>query len=161
MLVKQYKNDVSIGLKEMFNVRCNWIKYLPIFALFTVYLLVGALLTNGKIAIVEEFGIDKIIIVLFVGLTEEMVFRGWLLNATIEEDRKWKGVIINAIMFLVIHFPKWIHDGVFISNFTEFAFLSVPILSVVFSWTFIKSRNILIPITLHMYWDLLMFMLYS
>lgn len=160
MLVKHYKNDVNISLKEMFNVRCNWVKYLPMFALFTVYLLVGAFITNGKITIVDEFGIDKIIIVLFVGLTEEMVFRGWLLNATIEDDRKWKGIIINAIMFLVIHFPIWIHDGVFISNFTSFSFLCVPVLSIIFSWTFIKSRNILIPIVLHMYWDLMMFMLY-
>ncbi len=160
MLVKHYKNDVNISLKEMFNVRCNWVKYLPVFALFTVYLLVGAFITNGKITIVDEFGIDKIIIVLFVGLTEEMVFRGWLLNATIEDDRKWKGIIINAIMFLVIHFPIWIHDGVFISNFTSFSFLCVPILSIIFSWTFIKSRNILIPIVLHMYWDLFMFMFY-
>ena len=160
MLVKHYKNDVSISLKEMFDIRCNWIKYLPIFALFTIYLLVGALLLNGEIAIVDEFDIDKIIIVLFVGLTEEMVFRGWLLNATIQEDKKWKGIIINAIMFVVIHFPIWIHDGIFISCFTEFTFLSVLVLSVIFSWTFIKSRNILIPITLHMYWDLLVFMFY-
>ena len=160
ILVKHYKNDMNISLKEMFNVRCNWVTHLPIFAVFTVYLLVGALITNGKITIVDEFGIDKIIIVLFVGLTEEMVFRGWLLNATIEDDRKWKGIIINAIMFLVIHFPVWIHDGIFISNFASFSFLCVPVLSVIFSWLFIKSRNILIPIILHMYWDLMMFMLY-
>lgn len=160
MLVKHFENDVNISLKEMFNPRINWIKYLPLFALFTVYLLVGAFVTNGEIAIVDEFGIDKIIVVLFVGLTEEMVFRGWLLNATIEEDKKWKGIIINAVMFLVIHFPVWIHNGVFISNFTSFSFLCVPVLSVIFSWTFIKSRNILVPIVLHMYWDLLMFMLY-
>ncbi len=160
MIVKNFENDVNISLKEMFNPRINWIKYLPLFALFTVYLLVGAFVTNGEIAIVDEFGIDKIIVVLFVGLTEEMVFRGWLLNATIEEDKKWKGIIINAVMFLVIHFPVWIHNGVFISNFTSFSFLCVPVLSVIFSWTFIKSRNILVPIVLHMYWDLLMFMLY-
>ena len=160
ILVKHYKNDVYVSLKEMFNVRCNWGKYLPMFALFTIYLFVGAFITNGKIAIVDEFGIDKIIIVLFVGLTEEMVFRGWLLNATIEDGRKWKGIIINAIMFLLIHFPVWIHDGVFISNFTSFSFLSVPILSVIFSWFFIQSRNILIPIIFHMYWDLIMLMLY-
>ena len=97
---------------------------------------------------------------MFVGLTEETVFRGWLLNATIQEDKKWRSIIINAIMLLVIHFPVWIHTGVFISNITSFSFLSVLILSIIFSLTFIKSRNILIPIALHMYWDLLIFMFY-
>lgn len=160
MLVNHFKDEVYITLKEMFNIRVNWLKYLSIFIVFTIYLLIGSLLQNGRIAIVDDFGIDDIIIVLFVGLTEEMVFRGWLLNATIRADKKWKYIIINAAMFLAIHFPSWIYKGIFISSFTGVGFLSVLVLSVIFSWTFIKSRNILIPIALHMYWDLLMFMFY-
>lgn len=151
---------VSITLKEMFTTKVNGLKYLPIFILFTVYLLVGAILEKGELALAKDFGADEIIIVLFVGLTEEMVFRGWLLNATITEENKWKCIIVNAVMFLVIHFPSWIHKGIFISSFTGFGFVSVVVLSVIFSMTFMKSRNILIPITLHMYWDLLMFMFY-
>ncbi len=97
------------------------------------------------------------IIVLFVGITEEMVFRGWLLNATVSEKKKWMPVIINSLMFLFIHFPKWIHEGCFVENFQNMGFLSIIILSIIFSWTFIKSKNIWISILLHMYWDLLMF----
>ena len=151
---------VCITLKEMFTTKVNALKYLPLFILFTVYLLVGAILEKGGLALAKDFGADEIIIVLFVGLTEEMVFRGWLLNATITEENKWKCIIVNAVMFLVIHFPSWIHKGIFISSFTGFGFVSVIVLSAIFSLTFMKSRNILIPITLHMYWDLLMFMFY-
>lgn len=151
---------VSITLKEMFTTKVNALKYLPLFILFTVYLLVGAIWEKGELVLAKDFGTDEIIIVLFVGLTEEMVFRGWLLNATITEENKWKCIIVNAVMFLVIHFPSWIHKGIFISSFTGFGFVSVVVLSVIFSMTFMKSRNILIPITLHMYWDLLMFMFY-
>lgn len=160
ILVSYFKKDVYISLKEMFSIRVNWLQYLPIFIFFTVYLLVGSLLQNGRIAIADDFGIDTMIIVLFVGLTEEMVFRGWLLNATIREGEKWKYIIINAIMFLAIHFPRWIYEGIFISSFTELGFVCILVLSAIFSWTFIKSRNILIPIALHMYWDLLMFLFY-
>ena len=117
-----------------------------------------AILQNGGVEIVRDFGIDKIVIVLFVGLTEEMVFRGWLLNATIHENRKWFYIIINAAMFLVIHFPIWIYSGNFISYFTSLQFIEVMALSVIFSITFIKSRSILVPVTLHMYFDLLVFM---
>lgn len=151
---------VCITLKEMFTTRVNALKYLPLFILFTVYLLVGAILEKRGLALAKDFGADEIIIVLFVGLTEEMVFRGWLLNATITEENKWKCIIVNAVMFLVIHFPSWIYNGVFIRNFEEFGFVSVVVLSAIFSLTFMKSRNILIPITLHMYWDMLMFMFY-
>ncbi|MBD5525801.1 MAG: CPBP family intramembrane metalloprotease [Lachnospiraceae bacterium] len=106
----------------------------------------------------QSFGIDKIIIVLFVGLTEEMVFRGWLLNVTICENRKWFYIIINAAMFLTIHFPIWIYSGNFIGYFTSLQFIEVMVLSAIFSTTFIKSRSIFVPIILHMYYDLLVFM---
>lgn len=158
LLIQNFKSDVYITLREMFSTKVNWLKYLPIFAVFTVYVLAGSILNNGTMKIVSDFGIDEIIIVLFVGLTEEMVYRGWLLNATIREEKKWLYIIINAIMFLAIHFPVWIHTGVFFSAFTSLQFLEVIALSVIFSYTFIKSRNILVPITLHMYYDLLVFM---
>lgn len=158
LLIHKFKSDVYITLKEMFSTKVNWLKYMPIFAIFTVYVLGGSILNNGKLEIVSDFGVDKIIIVLFVGLTEEMVFRGWLLNTTIREDKKWFCIIINAVLFLSIHFPIWIHTGVFISSFTSLQFLEIITLSVIFSYTFIKSRNILMPITLHMYYDLLVFM---
>lgn len=158
LLVQHFKSDVYITFKEMFSTKVNWLKYLPIYIFFTIYILAGAILKNGGVEIVRDFGIDKIIIVLFVGLTEEMVFRGWLLNATIRENRKWICIIINAVMFLAMHFPTWIYSGNFISYFTSLQFIEVMALSVIFSITFIKSRSILVPITLHMYFDLLVFM---
>lgn len=160
LLIHHFKLDVYVSLKEMFSVKINWLKYLPTFMLFTVYLLGGAILLNGKLEIASGFGFDEVIVLLFVGITEELVFRGWLLNITISEDKKWRYIFINAIIFLAIHFPIWIQQGVFISSFTSFGFLCILILSIIFSCTFVKSKNILVPIALHMYWDLLVFMFY-
>ena len=64
-----------------------------------------------------------------------------------------KDIIINAVMFLLIHFPIWIASGIFIDAFTSLNFLCVPALSIIFSWSFIKSKNIWIPITLHIFKD--------
>lgn len=160
ILIYHFKEDVYITLKDMFSSKVNWLKYLPIFILFTACLLVGAILENGKLIISSSFGFDDVLDLLFVGVTEEMVFRGWLLNVTIKEDKKWRYIIINALMFLAIHFPIWIHNGIFVSSFTSLGFLCVIILSVIFSYTFLKSKNILVPIALHTYWDLLMFMFF-
>ena len=160
VLIYRFKDDVYITLKQMFSSRVNWLKYIPIFLFFTVYILGAAMLQNGKLEIVSSFGFDDIIDVLFVGITEELVFRGWLLNVMFKEDKKWRCIFINSLLFLLIHFPCWIQEGVFVSNFTSFSFLCLIMLSVIFSYTFIKSKNILVPIALHMYWDLLMFMLF-
>lgn len=89
-----------------------------------------------------------------------MVFRGLLLNITLRDEYKWSSVLINAGMFLLIHFPIWIYNGELIANFKSLDFFGIIILSVIFSWTFIKSRNIFVPILLHMFWDLLVYVLY-
>lgn len=159
LLIRHFESEVYITLREMFTIKINWLEYMPIFIAFTVYVMAGSILHHSKPEIVPGFGIDKIIIVLFVGLTEEMVFRGWLLNFTIRENKKWPYIIANAIMFLAIHFPKWISSGSLLSGFTSLQFLEIAALSIVFSLTFIRSKNILVPISLHMYYDLLVFML--
>ena len=154
-LVRYFRDEVYIGLKDMFTNRVKLFKYIPVYLVFTAYSIIPVIITKGGLVISDSFSYAKLIGILFVGITEEMVFRGWLLNVTVSEKRKWLPIIINAVMFLLIHFPIWIKSGVFIDSFTSLNFLSVPILSVIFSWSFIKSKNIWIPITLHMYWDLL------
>ena len=155
LLVRHFASEVHIGLKEMFRPKTNWLSALPIFAAFTVFILANSYMVRRTLAISDKFDPTILIAYLFVGLTEEMVFRGWLLNATYREDKKWLVIGINALMFMMIHFPKWIHQGMFIFTFTSFSFIVILVLSVIFSLTFLKNRNILIPIALHMYWDVL------
>lgn len=159
-LVRYFRNEVYIGLKDMFTNRVKLLNYIPVYLGFTVYLIIPAIIAKGGLVISDSFSYGDLINVLFVGITEEMVFRGWLLNVTVNEKRKWLPITINAIMFLLIHFPIWIATGVFVDSITSLNFLCVPILSVIFGWTFIKSKSIWIPITLHMYWDLLMLLFY-
>lgn len=161
LLIHRFKSDVYVGLKDMFTLRARALRYFFILLLLTVYLFVGAVLQKGRLSVSETFGLSDLIIVLFVGITEETVFRGWLLNSTVGEKKKWLPIIANSLMFLLIHFPVWIHEGVFITNFQNFSFLSPLLLGIIFGWTFIKSKNIWVPIVLHMYWDLLVFVFYS
>lgn len=160
LLIKHFKSDMFINLKEMFVNKVNLLKYLPVLAVFTGYILFGSYFEYGKIAVSDTFSIREIIVVLFVGITEEIVFRGWLLNFTFTDQRKGISIIINALLFLAIHFPVWIQNGVFFDNFLNLGFLCIIILSVIFSVSFIKSKNIFVPVILHMYWDLLMFIIY-
>ncbi len=161
ILVKHYNESVLISLKEMFTNKVNWLKYLPIFIVFTVYILIGSFINYGTLAISPSFKYSDLIALLFVGITEEMVFRGWLINASIKgctKKQTWLLIILNAVMFLLIHMPTWIREGTLISNFANLSFLCILGLSILFSLAFIKSKSILVPISLHMYWDLLMFL---
>lgn len=158
LLIRRCNSEMYVKLEDMFRVPDHWLRYLPLFLLCTVHILLSSALLNDCLMVNEAFGIAEWIVVLFVGITEEAVFRGWLLNAAVCEDRKWLPVLLNALAFLLIHFPVWIKRGVFAANFANFNFLGILILSVIFSWTFIRSRGLWIPILLHMYWDLLCMM---
>lgn len=161
-LIKKYQDSVEISLNDMFTNKVSWLKYLPIFLLFTIYILVCNYKQYGSIIISPDFKYTDLITVLFVGLTEELVFRGWLLNSIIKgkkDDDIYIPIVINALLFLSIHFPRWIADGILITNFASLGFIQVMLLSAIFSYIFIKTKSILVPIALHMYWDLLVFLL--
>ncbi len=58
-------------------------------------------------------------------------------------------------MFLLIHFPIWYTSGFFVEYIVSGSFVQIIILSLIFSWSFIKSKSIIVPIALHTFWDLL------
>lgn len=75
-LLRAWPGKAHAGLREILFNRVAWKRYLPLFLLFTVYLLGGLLLQKGQIALSGAFTYSQLIVVLFVGITEEMVFRG-------------------------------------------------------------------------------------
>ncbi|WP_295070823.1 CPBP family intramembrane glutamic endopeptidase [Ruminococcus sp.] len=157
LLVHHFSSEVHIQLKEMFTTKVKWLHYLPIFAFFTVDVLITRYRMDHSLKLIPDLSADKVIMLLSVGITEEMVFRGWLLNATVSSDKKkqWQAIALNAVMFMLIHFPTWIRHDTFVSVFTGFGFIEILALGVIFSLSFLKSRNIFVPILLHMYWDLI------
>ncbi|MDE7390659.1 MAG: CPBP family intramembrane metalloprotease [Lachnospiraceae bacterium] len=157
-MVSKYRSEMSVNLRELFKFDKSQLKYLWIFAAFAGYIILSKVIHGGKLAVNDSFGWDKVIVCLFVGVTEETVFRGWLLNATVDKNKK-AALIINALMFLAIHFPRWLYEGIFITNFVSLGFICIIVLSFVFSEMFIRTKSLVLPITLHMFWDLLMFML--
>lgn len=157
LMLKKYDIFAQVKLKGLFTNRVKLLPYLLICLIMAAYVIAASLLQRHTLALCDTFNGSQLIIVLFVGLTEEMVFRGFLLNVTLTDRNKWIAVFVNALMFLSIHFPKWISDGVFINNIT-FGSVGIIILSIIFSISFIKSKNILVPITEHMLYDLFIFM---
>ncbi|MBQ8959684.1 MAG: CPBP family intramembrane metalloprotease [Ruminococcus sp.] len=154
LLIRRY-NDRLFVQKELFVPRHGWPLFLAIFLVFTVYLLIIKYRQSGKIALAEDFSPLLILVYLFVGFNEEIVFRGWLLNAVYREDKMWQCFLVNSLLFLAIHFPSWIQHGSFAGNILSGGFMSIVLLSFVFSFSFVKSRNIVVPALLHFWWDLL------
>lgn len=157
LLIRKYSDSLAVELREMFRFKKEDAKYLLLIPVFAAYILFGIFVHGGRPAM--TITISQIVTVIFVGLTEELVFRGWLLGATAVRGEN-AAIAINAVMFLLIHFPRWIREGVFVTNMVQLGFVSIIVLSVVFSMVYLKTKNILLPIVLHMFWDFAVFYLY-
>ena len=151
----KFDENLYIKRKQMFTNPIEPLKAVGIFAFVIFLASVNSIARNKGIVIAEDFNPAKLLSYVFVGVSEEFVFRGLLLNATYQEDKPYLIIGINAVLFLLIHFPIWIYSGIFASVFTGFGFITILVLSVIFSWSFLECKNILIPIGIHMLYDML------
>ena len=151
LLIKNKKVEVS--LKEMFTTKINFDIFGPIAAAFVVKCIVEMFSRFGGLQISDNFHpSDLLVSFLLVGITEELLFRGWIYNALLTCMSENGALILQALLFTSLHFPVYIMSGVIFSM----NYVLLFILGVIFGWTFRKNRSIWTPIILHMMWDLAM-----
>ncbi len=159
ILWKRFDSSMYVRAKEMFSVRKEHLWYLLVIAGFTAFHIVTAFRTKGSLTINSDFTLLDILMSVVIGFCEEIVFRGFLLNAALREGKSdILPIAVNAVLFVLIHFPVWYRTGNLVTYLTSGSFLQVVILSVIFSVSFKKSKSLVVPAALHMYWDLLCFM---
>ena len=157
LLIRHFHDDMWIGLKEMFTSKIQWsrdyyillvIILIPIAQFIRAWVISGELGLNPYIVPIRLVGA-----VLFVGVTEEIVFRGFLLNTFLKKMKMEHAIALDAVLFTLIHYPIWIYRGFEVFDIAT-ASIQIAIISVGFAYSFIKTRNILVPIALHMVWNL-------
>lgn len=156
ILIKKYSHQLKIGYPQLFKNRFKLWPYLVGIFIMVTYLAIILYFENGCFKINPNFRasdfIDKFLV---VGITEELVFRGWLLNALLKKMSTWLALIVNNLLFLCIHLPIWYQTHTLVANFTSGGFISVFILGLIFGLLFIRSKNIWVPIVYHMLWDII------
>lgn len=88
---------------------------------------------------------------LIVGITEEMVFRGFILKEINSRISFWKANGITSLLFLLIHYPIWIHNEEFFHFGTH---IYIFLLSLVFGFIYKKTGSIWSVVLLHSFYDL-------
>lgn len=157
LLIKKYERDMLFTLKGMFVKWERRLLFLPVFLVIIAYYLIGAYISFGEISVHADFDPANIIgTVLVAGIVEELVFRGFFLNALMKMMSREKAAVVTALMFLAIHFPLWIMQGVFLNPLSALqACAGIALLSLLFSLMFVYSKNIVVPALAHMLWNFL------
>ncbi len=94
-------------------------------------------------------------IILLVGITEEIVFRGFLLKKLMDSFRFWIANTITSFLFVSIHFPIWIYKGLFEFPNILSSIISVFVMGIIFGFVYKKSNSLWSVIIIHSLYNLL------
>ncbi|EJV75142.1 TPA: CPBP family intramembrane metalloprotease [Bacillus thuringiensis] len=84
--------------------------------------------------------------ILLVGITEEIVFRGLILQEISKRLPFWNANLITAFLFLAIHYPIWIYNGDFLNLWSQ---IYVFLLGLIFGFVFKKTGSLWSVVILH------------
>lgn len=160
-MIHHTKKD-QFAIERPFQVN---LKFKPLYitlAAIVIYMLASAFIQRHSIGIVATFKPTMLLQdFLVVGICEETVFRGYLLNRLRKiADSEQSALIIQAVLFALIHLPKYLTTYPSLSVFTMLGQLvTVAILGYLFGWLFLKSRSLWPGIIVHSVWDLLIVLL--
>lgn len=155
--IRRYKDNLMIPLKEMIYTKPQIKILIPLLAFAIVY--------NISIYFFNSSGFgskmklyDLIITVLTVGIFEEILFRGWFLNAIAHFTSERRANLLSSLLFLFAHYPSWVFHGYGVVTILSRS-ITLYVLSLIFGWAFIKSRSIWTSAIFHSFWDFISFII--
>lgn len=158
ILVIKRSGRVQTPARKLFAFQVHWPSFLLVFTAITGYIIAGMLVNhrgiwlNPQILLIQE--LPKFLV---VGFAEEVVYRGWGMNAFSTHMSLNRANLSASVYFVVLHFPAyfihWYLDGTFSLSTMLTQAVYVFLLSLVFGWTFKKSQSIWPPMLIHFWSD--------
>lgn len=156
LFIRKFEKEMWLTFKKMTTNIPPWKMAFGYIGVMIAVPLINAIIHGEGIQLRADFDpIPLISAVLVVGITEEFVFRGFLLNNLLKNMKTEHAIAIDAILFTLIHYPIWIYHGFDLSTIMTSS-IYVAVISVLFAHSFIKTKSIWIPIAMHMIHNLLL-----
>ena len=115
-----------------------------------IFACTGLMYVNGNVDFfITKFEASSIlsylIFFIFVGISEEFVFRTFPLVAFAERYKIWFSIFLNGLFFGLIHFSN--------PNFSAFAMINITLCGVIFALVTLQKRNIWWSVGMHFGWN--------
>ncbi|WP_167751495.1 CPBP family intramembrane glutamic endopeptidase [Lentibacillus salicampi] len=141
-----------LGLSVNVSKGLKWAGWFTL-ALAVCFLMANVLILGNGINL--DLGFDEWLnTIIIVGITEEIVFRGFILNKCMEMFNFWKANIITSLLFVSIHFPIWIYEGLFQFPYVIGTTVNVFVVGVLFGYVYKKSGSLWSVIIIHSMYNL-------
>ncbi|WP_077296594.1 CPBP family intramembrane glutamic endopeptidase [Virgibacillus pantothenticus] len=160
LLVKIMEKSVPfsyLGLRHNFRKGLKWASWVSL--VFIAYFVVlNFTVLDNRIDFRIGFN-EWLNTVLLVGITEEIVFRGFLLRKLIDTFKFWTANIITALLFASIHFPIWFYKGLSFPHMLS-STITAFVLGIIFGFVYKKSNSLWSAIIVHSLYNLLVSLFY-
>ncbi|WP_430354614.1 CPBP family intramembrane glutamic endopeptidase [Viridibacillus arvi] len=161
LLVKVMEKEVPLsylGLRNNFRNGLKWTGWASLVFISYFVILNFTILDNN---VDFRIGFNEWLnTILLVGITEEIVFRGFLLRKLMDSYKFWIANTITSLLFISIHFPIWFYKGLFEFPYILTTSLTVFILSIIFGYVYKKSGSLWSVIVIHSLYNLLVSLFY-
>ena len=146
-LLKNWKQTLGLSIKG----RCGDITYGLLVALLIYSIAFSILWFLGDIEVVD-FLLDwkgmllSWMLMLFVAYAEEVAVRGFVLGSMLDAGiNKFVALLLSSILFSLLHFLN--------PNFSFLPFLNIVLAGILLGASYIYTRNLWFPISLHLFWN--------
>lgn len=159
-LLRRYVNDLPTAPRAMLRNKPDRATLIVFIIVFTVYGIAVMLIGHGGFRINTSLHLVRsVLLYLTVAVVEELVYRGWALNALSRFLSERRAVVVSALFFVVLHWPaymiKFFLTGSFALSQLVMQSAVVLVIGLLMGHVFVKSKSIAAPIILHMYFDLI------
>ncbi len=110
----------------------------------------GVLWISGQIRVVGiGFSwlslLNSFVMFVAVAFSEEMLCRGYLLNNMMQSMNRYLALLVTALIFSLLH--------LFNPGFSFFSFLNLLLAGILLGASYIYTRNLWFPVSLHLFWN--------
>jgi membrane protease YdiL (CAAX protease family) len=159
-LLWRYAGDVPVTRGVLFKNKPSIKPFLISFSVITLYDIGAMFVLHAGIWINPEFGFLKhFTMFIMVAFVEELVYRGWGLNALSGFISERKANLISNAFFVLLHLPahviRFYKVGVFPAASIVTQCLMVFILGWLFGYLFTRGKSLWSPMILHFWSDFL------
>jgi membrane protease YdiL (CAAX protease family) len=118
---------------------------------FSIAIIVLILYVTGSVIIEKNSNISAYYLVggiyafILVGLQEELMSRGYFINALNQMGKPWLSVLVSSIIFSLMHILN--------PNIVFLGLLNIFLIGVLFSYMYLKTGDLWMPIGYHISWN--------
>ena len=154
--INKYNKDLKIRKEELFKFKEKKLTLKLVLLIITISFFI--MLFTRKGIYINGFTIDDFFNkFLLVGIEEELVFRGLILNGLSKKDKFAKASIITSILFALVHIPLYIRSELLLSDIILNC-LKIVVISCFYNGIFNETKSIWPIVIFHSFWDISFFL---